>query len=205
MGSKCSQKVSVWKVNTKKDPENCPSIPTPVVHLQWHVDGKTQFLMSRIDSYEWLAYLKGKWVSETDIVVYGFILPKQKVSAAHVDVLEYPQIPSIVGTIHSHVNMGNFWSGWDDDTVRSNHDLSIVTSVDQGYLATVRYKAPCGSYTLQTAEVVIDPSEQHIPSGRNPYHLPLRNIQRPRSRRITPWSNTPAFNQYPGVPALYSG
>lgn len=140
--------------NTKKEEVkeicNCDMVQERVtVSLSTQVIQKINLLMDKMGHLEWLAYLIGEGFYVKDIVI-----PKQTVSSGFVDNIhldDYGFYP-IIGVLHSHHDMGSFFSGTDDEWINSNHNISIVVTRNKRnkssleFGATCRIKTPCGSF-----------------------------------------------------------
>lgn len=112
--------------------------------------------LTRELSTEWLGYLGASRLQNGQWKVINITVPKQKVTGAHVQPTETIHSE---GVIHSHVNMGAFFSGTDDNYLNENHEFSIVINKRAEIKAVIRHKLPCGSMTLIDAHVVIDEPE----------------------------------------------
>lgn len=109
---------------------------------------KMTLLMERFPRIEWLAYLVG---DKEGLFVEDIAIPKQRVTAVNVYVDEPVDVP-IMGVIHSHHDMGNGFSGTDDDYINQNHDLSLCIT-NTKITGQLRVKTECGRYML--ADVVV--------------------------------------------------
>lgn len=115
---------------------------------------------------EWQALLKGTIDEDGVINITGYIIPQQEVTASNVKNLEvvddvYITANQIIAGIHSHGNMGVFFSGTDDEhTNMSLIKHNIVVNNRGEYKATSRVELPCGLVKFIEGEVVTvgDPS-----------------------------------------------
>lgn len=137
----------VFKVEHEELEGDCAVCPRPVVLLSHLVLDKIDALMKEYKSSEWLAYLIGEGLYAEDMLV-----PKQDVSFASVEVLDYPESKRIIGVIHSHGNFGSFHSGIDNEYLVGNHNISVVVSKDK-MTAKVRTLTPCNKLLIQEADV----------------------------------------------------
>jgi len=136
--------------------KNCGHMDIPKFHVKFKqlADEKIKKLQSYYSCLEWLAYLEGEIDRENKIVtVEDLVIPdSQQVTGVNVYNVEYSwnQGRKIIGVIHSHHNMGAFFSGTDDAYINQNHDVSIVVSTNQRspIKGQVRVKTPCNSYVL---------------------------------------------------------
>jgi hypothetical protein len=98
---------------------------------------------------EWQALLKGV-VLEDIVKVTGYYIPKQEVTGASVKNLdciddEFVRNNNIVATIHSHSNMGVFFSPTDEqDTNSSIIKHHIVVNNKLEFKAVSKVTLPCG-------------------------------------------------------------
>lgn len=149
-----------WVVDKKeKEPEYeaCPYLGG-TIYLTPLAFAKVTALMDRFKK-EWLAYLIGSWQG-SDIVVEDLFIPEQVSSAASVSEVEDAPPEGSIGVMHSHVRMGAFFSGTDDEFLNSNHTVSIVVSRLQGkddlvFKSNIRRKVACGITMLINMPVKI--------------------------------------------------
>ena len=127
------------------------------IALSYPVYQKIWSLYNEYKSLEWLGYLVGTKIG-TVYTVTALLIPEQEVTSTSVEVDPDDPVsknPSIVGTVHSHVNMGVFFSGTDEDYIGLNHDVMVVVSKGE-MKAQVRVAAPCGALKKNDAEVTVD-------------------------------------------------
>lgn len=124
--------------------------------IPYEIDLKLKLLVSEINT-EWIAYLsydRSEDDKSVTFTVKDIVIPKQEVSVAHAEVLE--PVTGNYGIIHSHqFSDSKFFSHTDDSSANSNNPFSLVINSKGEYLATVRVKLPCDSYTLVEAKVSI--------------------------------------------------
>jgi len=123
-----------------------------VIIINRIVKNKIDLLMKQYPSTEWLAYLIG---DKKSLMIKDIIIPKQNVGSTHVHVTGPIERPDILGVMHSHHNMGAFFSGTDDTYINGNHNMSIVVAKN-GSKALVRWETPCGSKMLVEGKIVIE-------------------------------------------------
>ncbi len=116
------------------------------------VKNKIDLLMKKFPHTEWLAYLLGDKDSR---FVTDLYLPEQRVTGGDVTVTGSCDEPNVIGVIHSHHNMGAFFSGTDDTYINSNYDISIVVA-HNGSKAQVRWVTPCGHKLIADGTVVVE-------------------------------------------------
>jgi len=138
--------------------DKCPHITraeTPKVIIPQDIWHKIMGLTTELDT-EWLGYLGASKLQSGEWKVTDLRVPKQEVSTSTVKPTETFQSE---GVIHSHANMGAFFSGVDDDYLNENHDFSIVVNKDGDTKAVARLELPCGSLSVIEAEVEIESPE----------------------------------------------
>ena len=126
----------------------------PEVSMDFIVMQKALAMTQEMGSKEWLGYLKG-FPTEDGFHVDDILVPKQTVSSADVDEIERVVDTDIVGTIHSHHNMGTFFSGTDHDYIGGNNPVMIVIDSKGNTKCAVRAKLQCGNYILLEAELTV--------------------------------------------------
>src|SRR5947207_4589998 len=130
-----------------------PNVPDILIDAQmWNC------LMDCTREYdtEWIALLIGKLdknsKGEPAYVIDKFYFPPQTASGTHVDVpTGVKPKPGTIGAIHSHVNMGVFFSATDKD--HSNWPVEIVINRKEEYEAVAKYKLKCGEWAKTKATV----------------------------------------------------
>lgn len=133
----------------------CPYIAGEI-RLSQKSFGKITSLMDHFD-VEWLAYLLGEWRGDT-VFVKDLAVPAQKTTASSVSDVEDAPPNGTIGVIHSHVRMGAFFSGTDDQWINNNHNVSIVVSKKDGvdnlvFKSQVRKTVACGVNMLMELPV----------------------------------------------------
>jgi hypothetical protein len=137
--------------------ESCSEAPSSVpVILKPLVKLKMDELMKIFTNIEWLGYFTGV-NGNNKFVIDDIIIPEQTVTGTSVTNVKYsvPEGKEIIGVVHSHHNMGSFFSGTDREFINSNHNLSIVVS-HSSMKGQVRWKAKCGGYKIVDANISID-------------------------------------------------
>lgn len=120
---------------------------------------KISLFMKWAGSQEWLAYLKGEFIDESNVIVTDVALPdSQNASATLVHNVVMNDYKGIVGVIHSHHDMGHGstdnpgFSGHDNEFINSNHNVSLLVS-KKGIAGHIRVKTPCGAFMKVVAKV----------------------------------------------------
>ncbi len=124
-----------------------------VVVLPSTLHRKVAALSESMDGKEWLGYLVGKEEPAGMFTVTQIDVPKQTVTSSHVDVDEPSLRKDVIGTLHSHHNMGAFFSGTDDEYIGANHVVMVVYSTKDGYKAQVKRELKCGAFVYRDAEL----------------------------------------------------
>jgi len=147
-------------IPTIKACSRCGGTP-PTVTLPWDIDAKIRAMSSKMGAIEWLAYLVGELSEDQkDFYITDLLVPKQTVSSTSVEVDE-PLSAGILGTVHSHHNMGAFHSNTDDTYIGENHIITLVygNAAEKPYVAKIRLTTPCGGYFLVDTKVFVEKPE----------------------------------------------
>lgn len=148
-----------WKVDNdvvdKCGACNTDATEKPTVLMAFIVYRQILGMMEAMGTDEWLGYLVGKYNNGTHYVS-SMIIPVQEVSGTDVEVVAMPRAENIIGTVHSHHNMGSFFSSTDVSYVGSNHDVTIVTSKYNKWVSKAKVKLPCDKFYLAEGTVYID-------------------------------------------------
>lgn len=153
---------TVFRCGSDDITAKCPIAQVPDVYIpepMWH-----QFIqMAKGFKVEWLAYLQGKLEkvpgenganAQDQFTVSKVYFPPQTATGAHVDVDEgFQAYPGTIAAIHSHVDMGVFWSG--EDSGHSNWPVEIVINSKGDYKCLVRHKLDCGKWAKADATVYL--------------------------------------------------
>lgn len=115
------------------------------------VNAKIDILMKKFTNCEWLAYLIGDFETR---YVDDLIIPEQVVSSGAVTSVG-SKPAGVIGVIHSHHNLGAFFSGTDDEYINKNNDISIVIA-HNGCKSQVRWTTPCGCKVVCSGNVIIE-------------------------------------------------
>jgi proteasome lid subunit RPN8/RPN11 len=127
----------------------CPIQPKASVIMpypMWH-----NFIhLARKFSTEWLAYLCGDKLTKEDGTVEWYVtdfyFPPQRCTSAHVDVQTgYRCREGTIGDIHSHVDMGAFFSS--EDTKHFNWPVHIVINRKAEAVCAIAHTLECGRTT----------------------------------------------------------
>lgn len=127
--------------------EGCPltgsKTKIPRVKFTWAMYQRWIALCKAFDT-EWIAYLKGTKDNDGVFTITEMYFPKQKATGAHVtaDDQENQIQPDTIGTVHSHVGMGAFFSG--EDKKHMNHDVEMVVNRRGEMAVAIRTKLECG-------------------------------------------------------------
>ena len=109
---------------------------------------------------EWQMLLSGEQ-KDGYVLLDGYVIPKQEVTGSTVTNLdcidkEFIEKHKIMATIHSHSNMGVFFSSVDENETNSSLiDYHIVVNNDLKTVACKKVKLPCGLETFQDTSVSV--------------------------------------------------
>lgn len=139
--------------------EKCPL--KPKVPKVWIPAPMWESFINATKAYdtEWIALLIGKLDKDSkgDIgyLIEKYYFPPQVASGAHVEVpTGIKPKPGTIGAIHSHVNMGVFFS--ETDKRHSNWPVEIVINRKAEYKAIARHKLKCGEFAKSDTEVWLE-------------------------------------------------
>ena len=112
---KTGTRAKCWDSNLKiSTDDKCPHISnreTPKIIMPYEIWHQIMALTKELDT-EWLGYLGGSLLQNGDWKVTGMTIPKQEVTGSTVKPTDTIHAE---GVVHSHVSMGCFFSGVDDD------------------------------------------------------------------------------------------
>lgn len=141
-----------WKTDLEiKCADKCTDLEVRqenVIHIPRKIEQVFREMCRRFPKDEWQLLLTGE-IADNEIHVDGYYVPKQEVSAAYVrnlDVItrEFIVEKRIIAGIHSHVDMGVFFSATDDETCKSAIRYHIVTNNRGEYVTRGRHTLACG-------------------------------------------------------------
>lgn len=138
----------------------------PAIYIEQSVALVIRKLCSEIKS-EWQMMLTGERDGSCAFIT-GYYIPKQEVTAGAVYNDEYitKEIideKSIVATIHSHSDMGVFFSVTDQEkTMNSPIRFHIVTNNSHEYKAALREDLPCGRVKFFEADVIFGSPDEDV-------------------------------------------
>ncbi len=127
----------------------------PELFLPWIIGQKIVAMSKEMGNTEWLGYLIGVEESPNNFKVTNIVVPEQEVSGSSVDVIKPVAGDNILGTVHSHHNMGTFFSNTDKSFIGVNHKLMVVYSNNNGYKGAFRATTLCGATMLVDMSVTI--------------------------------------------------
>ena len=147
------------------DISGCPLITVtmkPLILIPNEMWEKWCFWAKKFNT-EWLVYLIGEEIPrDADNPLGGYKLtdmyvPRQKVTGAHVTVDEEEvrtlktDHPGIIGDVHSHVNMGVFFSA--EDEKHFNHPVHLVVNSRNEITSSIRITLECGKTSRTTGKL----------------------------------------------------
>ena len=172
----------------------CPDVKDVKVGVTMQVASVVAGLLSEIDT-EFICAMYGEDTGD-EITICHVTCPKQVVSAALTEVDDDAKIPAeidgmvFLGLMHSHVNMGAFWSAQDKESI-VNYRLSVVVNKKWEYKAAIRTETACGKLIMEDVRIgmKIEYDEKVIAELKT-------NITKP----VYKWSST-----YRGANVAYGG
>lgn len=138
-----------------KDVEGCPIAEPTQVEFPYDLWSSCIELAQDVKT-EWLAYLTGELNADTGRArITGMYFPPQAASGGHVERTNEDFTPQAgtMGALHSHVNMGAFWSATDKE--HANWPVEIVINSRGEYEMLMRIKLGCGRYSRVKGKVVL--------------------------------------------------
>lgn len=113
-------------------------------------------LTEEVSETEWMAILQGD-EKEDKITITGLYIPEQETQKGHIEVtpkgsIEAQEVPNKIGWIHSHNNMGVFFSTNDIETASQNKVSIVVNNKLEAKALTIDTK-PCGTNMLEETPV----------------------------------------------------
>jgi proteasome lid subunit RPN8/RPN11 len=133
------------------DVKNCPIVAKQRIEMPHAMYNTWLYLCKRFDT-EWLAYLKG--VCEDGVwKITEMYFPKQRVQAAHVEAEDGEVLEGTIGSVHSHVSMGAFFSA--EDESHFNHPVEIVINRAGDCKVALRVQLECGRYSRVEAAILL--------------------------------------------------
>jgi hypothetical protein len=139
------------------DLEGCPLQPKKndrLIRLPYEMFNLWVWLALRNDT-EWIAYLKGAKDEATGVwTISDMYFPKQRANGAHVDAEDGEIQEGTIGSVHSHVNMGAFFSV--EDKNHWNHPVEMVVNRKGDLAAVVRVQLQCGKFSrVETTALLV--------------------------------------------------
>lgn len=131
-----------WDMETETI-EQCPYMENDQkVIIETNAKHKIEAMMDVMGSDEWIGLLKGV-KDEDKMIVKDLHIPKQKVSSARAKKTDKVEPKETIGVIHSHHDMGSFFSGTDEENVNQNYNLSLVIDSDFEFEGMARIRTEC--------------------------------------------------------------
>lgn len=159
---------SSWNTGTETScADNCSygdkSIGEPEIHIPYEILKVIGYLCTTV-SVEWQMLLKGTEEivdGITKVEITGYYIPKQEVSPSTVKNIDnisrtFLKEQGIVAGIHSHSDMGVFFSVVDEETNKSAIRHHIVVNNKLEFVARSRFKLPCGMEFFKDSKLNID-------------------------------------------------
>lgn len=136
----------------------CPIASKPSVYIPFAMFRLWTEMAFRIDT-EWMAYLTGEQTAR-GLEVREMYFPAQTVSGAHVDTVDaLVEIkPGTIGKVHSHAQMGAFFSAQDE--AHQNWPVELVINAKGEVVARQRVKLECGRWSRVDSKVLLVGSQE---------------------------------------------
>lgn len=130
-----------------------------IVRLSEKLLRRAAGLCDKMGNLEWIAALVGTKVSDTEYLAEDFVVLDQEVHGTHSQFTakgdtQFARMKTI-GIIHSHNNMGVFFSGIDENEA-VKHDVSIVTNNKGEFFGKTKFNLPCGGFVMKQAGFSFD-------------------------------------------------
>jgi len=178
-----------WESEAERDEVKCCDLVKKKITLYFTllVVQKIAFLLNKFTT-EWACDLIGE-KQEDNFIVEDIYIFEQEASYASVARKESPP-PRYIGTLHSHGNMGVFFSDTDKEFPNANHLLSgVVAKGNSSGLPfearfTARIKTPCGKWikidnveiTLLLPKEEFNMEEEEIKKIKTPLFSPISTV-----------------------------
>lgn len=150
------------------DVGDCPIVATPVVVLNREMFAKWQYLCQAFNT-EWIAYLKGEEVKDFEFKdkkydgyrITEMYFPKQTAGGAHVTAEEGEVKEGTIGAVHSHVDMGVFFS--DVDKKHCNQHIELIVNRKGDITGMQRVQLKCGEWSRTKPLILLTGDEPAHP------------------------------------------
>lgn len=159
-------------------------ITEPIITVEQNLLQVCNQIQQEFPRLEFSILAKGKYNSEGFYVTDEYVIPKQKVGSASVDYedLYLYQKEGFNVVIHSHHNIGTFFSKTDIDHINSHFPCSILYTIDGFTLATLSFHTGNSTFLMKTNDIEIEYSNSILISG-------IENIKRKYDYTYTPANN----------------
>jgi hypothetical protein len=137
------------------DVKGCPIAAEPQVEMPLDMYRACTELADEFDT-EWMAYLIGDLNQSTGrAAIREMYFPPQSASGAHVEMPDdqFRVRPGTIAAIHSHVQMGAFWSATDE--AHANWPIEIVINAKGESKCRMRIKLECGRFSRADGKVIL--------------------------------------------------
>ena len=143
-------------------------LEAPSIFINKEIQSVIRKLCNTIEK-EWQMFFKGTVDEADNVTVTGYYIPEQEVTDSTVTNKEYMDkefidTNNIVCSIHSHSDMGVFFSGVDDDMTNLSSQLNyhIVVNNKGDHKAVQKIKTPCNKVTFKNINMVLvkEPEEE---------------------------------------------
>ena len=182
-----------WRAE-RDEVETCGRVPkNATIVISDLAYRKIEVGLEELKHSEWLAYLLGR-VNGFSAQVDDLLVPSQSVTVASVAVLETPENPAIIGTVHTHPGgLSNGFSGTDESFILGNWPVSILAGTN-GYKGIIRANLPCGAEMSLDANVQVE-----LPPGAEGFKQELQEKVQQDNRVVPKTSGVSGYGVYDGV------
>lgn len=153
-----------FKENTREHDGKCVNCKVDeIIIITKKAERQIRTLTKHIRYKEWMAILVGR-KEKNAYIIEEMILPEQETQMSHIEVtkdgsIEAQEIENKIGWIHSHNNMGVFFSQNDLETA-SQQKISIVVNNKLEMKAIIKIQRPCGAESLEEIDITTENREE---------------------------------------------
>ena len=167
-----SQKVREYQ-KVKKDKTLWDSglniVTKPKIIIDYNLLLVCATIQSHFPSLEFSILVKGNYTEEGFHLTDDYVIPKQEVTRTTIDYEELDQYQSAGynAVIHSHHNLGTFFSPTDEEFINCHFPCSVLYSKGDFKLATLSFHVKDNVFILETDRIIKQFSEIPIPEMEN--------------------------------------
>ena len=164
----------------------------PVINIPSELIDKIEAMSRALTGSEWGGYLIGDKLTISDIII-----TEQEVTSTEWHTIEHPSRNDIIGTVHSHHNMGSFTSGTDLTYICTTYPINIIYSFKDGPKTWFTFTLPDGNKFITEADLNIIPND-NISAWVEAERVKIK----PQKMEVTPYRpySTPKSREYEDIP-----